>query len=60
LAKRRIGIGDVLPVELKPGTIAFAPCGGLDMHGDFVTRAWQRDPLKHAISIIPGFPRHGK
>ena len=60
LAKRRIGIGDVLPVELKPGTFAFAPCGGLDMHGDFVTRAWQRDPLKHAISIIPGFPRHGK
>jgi hypothetical protein len=60
LAKRKIGIGAVLPTKLTAGTVAFAPCGGLDMHGDFVTRAWQRDPLKHAISLIPGFDRHGK
>jgi len=60
LAKRKIGIGAVLPTKLTAGTVAFAPCGGLDMHGDFVTRAWQRDPLQHAISLIPGFDRHGK
>jgi hypothetical protein len=60
LTRRKIGIGDVLPTKLAPGTVAFAPCGGLDMHVDFVTRAWQRDPLKHAISLIPGFDRHGK
>ena len=60
LAKRKIGIGAVLPTKLTAGTVAFAPCGGLDMHGDFITRAWQRDPLQHAISLIPGFDRHGK
>ncbi|HYC63611.1 MAG TPA: alpha/beta hydrolase, partial [Reyranellaceae bacterium] len=60
LAKARIGHGEVLPMKLAPGTFAFAPCGGLDMHGDFVTRAWQKDPLKHAISLIPGYDRHGK
>jgi hypothetical protein len=60
LARRKIGTGTVLPTSLTAGTVAFAPCGGLDMHGDFVTRAWQRDPLKHAISLIPGFDRHGK
>ncbi|HYD07011.1 MAG TPA: alpha/beta hydrolase [Reyranella sp.] len=60
LARHRIPLGDVLPMSLAPGTFAFAPCGGLSMHGDFVTRAWQPDPLKHAISLIPGFDRHGR
>lgn len=60
LARRRIPLGEVLPLSLSPGTFAFAPCGGLNMHADFVTRAWQPDPLKHAISLIPGFDRHGR
>jgi hypothetical protein len=60
LAKQRIHLGDILPMSLTPGTFAFAPCGGIDLHNEFVTRAWQRDPLKHAFSLIPGFPRHGK
>jgi hypothetical protein len=29
--------------------------GGLDMHGDFVTRAWGPDPLKQALAMIPGY-----
>jgi hypothetical protein len=60
LAKQRIPLGEVLPLSLNPGTFAFAPCGGLNMHVDFVTLAWQADPLKHAISLIPGFDRHAK
>ena len=52
----------VLPKSLTPGTVAFVGrAGGLDMHGDFVTRAWQADPLKQALSMIPGYaPVHGK
>jgi hypothetical protein len=60
LAKHRVPLGAVLPTSLVPGTVAFAPCGGMELHNEFVTRAWQSDPLKHAISLIPGFPRHGK
>ncbi len=41
--------------RLNPGTVAFVPCGGLDMHGDFVTRAWRPDPLKAALAMIPGY-----
>ena len=44
-----------LPQALNPGTFAFAQCGPLDMHGDFVTRAWRPDPLKHALAMIPGY-----
>jgi len=29
-------------------------CGGLDLHGDFMTRAWRPDPLRHALATIPG------
>ncbi len=43
------------PRPSRPGTFAFASCGGLNMHGDFVTRAWRPDPLKHALSMIPGY-----
>ncbi len=56
---RRIPHASNLPASLAPGTFSFTPCGGLDMHGDFVTRAWGPDPLKHAIAMIPGFPRSG-
>ena len=56
LDKRRVPYIKGLPSELNPGTIAFAQCGNLDMHGDFVTRAWRPDPLKHALSMIPGYP----
>ncbi|TAJ92862.1 MAG: alpha/beta hydrolase [Reyranella sp.] len=62
LAKRRITSTRTVPKALTPGTACFlGPTGGLDMHGDFVTRAWQSDPLKQALSMIPGFaPVHGK
>lgn len=62
LAKRRISFARSLPKSLTPGTAAFVgPTGGLDMHGDFVTRAWQADPLQQALSMIPGYaPVHGK
>ena len=46
LAKQARALRAVLPTTLIAGTVAFVPCGGLDMHGDFVTRAWQPDPLK--------------
>ena len=55
LDKRRVPYTKGLPSELNPGTIAFAQCGNLDMHGDFVTRAWRPDPLKHALAMIPGY-----
>ena len=62
LAKRRISFARALPKSLTPGTAAFVgPTGGLDMHGDFVTRAWQADPLQQALSLIPGYaPLHGR
>lgn len=62
LTKRRIPFTRTVPKALTPGTACFlGPTGGLDMHGDFVTRAWQVDPLKQALSMIPGFaPVHGK
>jgi hypothetical protein len=62
LSKRRIPFARTLPKSLTPGTAAFVgPTGGLDMHGDFVTRAWQADPLQQALSLIPGYaPVHGK
>ena len=55
LAKRRISVVRSVPRTLSPGTAAFVATGGLDMHGDFVTRAWQADPLKQALSLIPGY-----
>jgi hypothetical protein len=55
LAKRRIAVTKGLPRSLSSGTAAFVPCGGLDMHGDFVTRAWQADPLEKALAMIPGY-----
>jgi hypothetical protein len=55
LDKRRVPYTKGLPSALNPGTIAFAACGNLDMHGDFVTRAWRPDPLKHALAMIPGY-----
>lgn len=62
LTKRRIQFTRTVPQALTPGTACFVgPTGGLDMHGDFVTRAWQADPLKQALSLIPGYvPVHGK
>ena len=56
LDKRRIPHADALPKTLTPGTFAFVPCGSLDMHGDFMTRAWTPDPLKQALAMIPGYP----
>jgi hypothetical protein len=57
LAKRRIPYTSGLPTSLAPGTMAFVPCGGWEMHGDFVTRAWGPDPLKAALALIPGYPQ---
>ena len=55
LAKRRIPFVRGLPRSLAPGTAAFVPTGGLEMHGDFVARAWGPDPLKQALAMIPGY-----
>lgn len=55
LDKRRVAHTKVLPSTLTRGTMAFVACGGLDMHGDFVTRAWRPDPLKQALAMIPGY-----
>ena len=57
LSKRRISHTSGLPAKLTPGTCAFVPCGGWEMHGDFMTRAWGPDPLKQALRMIPGYPR---
>ena len=55
LTKKRIRFTRGLPRSLSPGTAAFVPTGGLDMHGDFVTHAWQSDPLEKALLMIPGY-----
>jgi hypothetical protein len=55
LAKKRIPFTKTMPRTLSPGTAAFIGTGGLDMHGDFVTRAWQTDPLEKALAMIPGY-----
>jgi hypothetical protein len=57
LANKRIAHADTLPRDLKPGTMTFLFCGGLEMHGDFMTRAWGQDPLAHALAMIPGYPQ---
>ena len=46
LAKRRIPFARSVPTDLSPGTVAFVATGGLDMHGDFVTRAWRARSLE--------------
>ena len=55
LAKKRIPFTKTMPRSLSAGTAAFIATGGLDMHGDFVTRAWQTDPLEKALLMIPGY-----
>ena len=55
LAKKRIPFTRSAPRTLSAGTAAFVATGGLDMHGDFVTRAWQPDPLEKALAMIPGY-----
>jgi hypothetical protein len=55
LDKKRVPYAKTLPAALNPGTVALVPCGGIDMHGDFVTRAWRPDPLKAALAMIPGY-----
>jgi len=57
LAKRRIPYTRSMPTALTPGTVAFVSTGGLDMHGDFMTRAWGVDPFRSALAVIPGFSR---
>jgi len=57
LAARRISYSEGLPATLVPGTVAFVATGGLEMHGDFMTRAWGPDPLRQALTMIPGYPR---
>jgi hypothetical protein len=60
LQKRRVPFSRTLPGSLSAGTVAFVSCGGLDRHGDFVTNAWRADPLKHALSKIPGHAIRGR
>lgn len=55
LARRRIPYASALPKTLAPGTMAFVACGGIDLHGDFVTHAWTADPVKQALTMIPGY-----
>jgi len=57
LAARRISYAEGLPPALVPGTISFVATGGWEMHGDFMTRAWCPDPLRQALTLIPGYPR---
>lgn len=57
LAKKRIPFSDALPRNLSPGTMTFLSCGGLELHGDFMTHAWGQDPLAQALAMIPGYPQ---
>ena len=60
LDKSRVAYQRSVPSSLAAGTVAFAGCGSGDLHGDFVTRAWRPDPLKYALSLIPGYMLRGR
>lgn len=57
LAARRISYSEGLPPSLVLGTVAFVATGGIEMHTDFMTRAWGPEPLRQALALIPGYPR---
>jgi hypothetical protein len=57
LDKHKIAHADMLPRNLSPGTMTFLSCGGAEMHGDFMTKAWGQDPLAQALAMIPGYPQ---
>lgn len=60
LSERRIPFATTLPQRLTTGSITFIDVGDAVEHMDFVTDAWQPDPLAAALSKIPGYPRHGE
>ena len=55
LQKRRIPFANALPATLKPGTMSFVSTGSWELHGDFMTKAWGPDPLRHTLAMIPDF-----
>ena len=57
LSARGTGFRRSLPANLTPGTIVFFDSGDRVGHEDFVTHAWVDDPLRHLLSLIPGFTR---
>lgn len=57
LSVRGAGFHHSLPAHLTPGTIVFLDAGDSVVHEDFVTRAWIEYPLRHLLSLIPGFAR---
>lgn len=57
LSARGTGLRHTLPASLTPGTIVFFDSGDRVAHEDFVTHAWVDDPLRHLLSLIPGFAR---
>jgi hypothetical protein len=57
LDRHKIAHADMMPRDLAPGTMTFLSCGGSEMHGDFMTKAWGEDPLAQALAMIPGYPQ---
>lgn len=60
LAARRVGFATSLPDRLDPGKVVFVDVGDDAIHGDFVTHAWDTDPLRHLLSLVRGFGRPNK
>lgn len=58
LAAQRIAVATSLPQRLDRGRINFVDVGDDVVHGDFVTQAWDHDPLRDLLSRIAGFARH--
>jgi hypothetical protein len=55
LSERGIAFATSLPQQLLPGSVSFLATDQDVAHGDFLTRAWVRDPLKVVLGRIPGF-----
>lgn len=60
LAAKRVTFATSLPDRLDPGKVVFVDVGDDAAHGDFVTHAWDTDPLRHVLSLVRGFARPSK
>ncbi len=57
LTERGVNFSTTLPAKLRPGSVTFVAAGEEVVHRDFITSAWEIDPLRALLSRIPGYQR---